>query len=102
MKSSTHFSMGLNPWARRRSARASLKRPKKPPAVAHPKELEVLSANFNESTQGNQGMEISFHIDTKNLPLDSDSKRGWSHSFFGCFSECGTCTFPQTALLLGC
>lgn len=44
-KSSTHFRMGLIPLAQRRSARASPKRPNKPPAVVHPNELHVLSAN---------------------------------------------------------
>ncbi|KAJ7643320.1 PLAC8-domain-containing protein [Mycena polygramma] len=26
-------------------------------------------------------------------PVDSNGKREWSHGFFGCFEECGTCCF---------
>ncbi|KAF9783357.1 PLAC8 family-domain-containing protein [Thelephora terrestris] len=36
-------------------------------------------------------MQIASNTNTKNLPLDSSGRRGWSHSLFGCFSDCGTC-----------
>ena len=45
-------------------------------------------------------MQVASHTNPKNLPLDSDGKRGWTHSFFGCFDDCGTCRFPLAAFVL--
>lgn len=60
--------------------------------------------SHRESTDGfiqeHQGMQIK--TNPKNLPLDSTGRRDWSHSLFGCFSDCGTCMFIQTAFVLGC
>lgn len=45
-------------------------------------------------------MQIASHTNPKNLPLDSDGKRGWTNSFFGCFDDCGTCRFSWLAFIL--
>jgi Cys-rich protein (TIGR01571 family) len=47
-------------------------------------------------------MQIASNTNPRNLPLDSDGKRDWSHSLFGCFSDWGTCMFAQSSFLLGC
>jgi len=45
-------------------------------------------------------MQIASHTNPNSLPLDANGKRGWSNSFFGCFGDCGTCTFPPAAFVL--
>ena len=44
-------------------------------------------------------MQVASHTNPQNLPLDADGKRGWSNSLFDCFSDCGTCMFPQHVFL---
>lgn len=46
MKSSTHFRIGLRPFAHSKSTSASPNSPKSPPDVAPPKLLLVLRANL--------------------------------------------------------